>query len=121
MAHVPKDWDKWTRRDALLLCRELWVFISRNPNLGKHMWPRWARNGGDVPECSYLCPACGFLRHQELSSCSACILNWTNGHCLDGEYIEWRKAMTSEERVRWAKAIVRLCDEALAKEELDGA
>ncbi len=73
------------------LHRELWVWVSKNPGLGKDCWPGWGKY--DIyyaDRMSFLnqCFACGesngipVYENIDFDCSTTCPLNWGNGrHC----------------------------------------
>lgn len=73
------DGKRLTKRKALELSAELWGWLAENPDKGKHEWPRWQSNGGDVAWCIYGCPCCEYVLQKTM-----CAPFWRGGD--DGRY-----------------------------------
>ena len=117
--HVPEDFGKLTKRDALLLCEEMWLWLSKDGGREKEDWPRWIDNGGGVPEMWALCPCCESVLIVDVEEnahvvCDDCPITWRDGHCMEGEYIDWSDECDMNIRAEMARAIA-----ALARAELD--
>ena len=141
--HVPKRWSRLTKRDALLLCEEQWIWQGKNPYdlrvveeapYHKENWPRLRSNGGDVPDWAdnFYCSCCkyaGFKISYPHRSCARCPIPkeaWTELLCPwdapceneDSPYQMWRGAQTKKERSKYAFAIAALARAELDKEAL---
>jgi len=79
------------RRDSkghvLALCYELWLWMRDEARQGrsrdKAEWPRWKKNGGDVPKIPLQCPCCwnagfrwGIDSEAEEKACGKCLIEW---------------------------------------------
>ena len=75
------------------LNKELWEWLAEDPkNRRKSGWPKWERNGGDIPEVLNDC----FLCEHSAQECENCPGKWGNYSlmhgfdgdipCIEGEY-----------------------------------
>lgn len=99
-----------TQKEAVALCRELWVWLSHHGTKDKDDWPRWERNGGDVRECDCDCPLCEYNKTHGRRYCNDnCLLVWNLSHCLSSEFGAWNRAEGNHsEHRRIAKVIANL-------------
>jgi len=65
------------------------------------------------------CWACEY-KEQTDDSCLNCIINWNSGHCskAKGEYSIFCNAETRDGKIKWARKIIKLHEEALALVQL---
>ena len=99
-----------TKRDALLHCFDLWLWLAVTGAAHKMEWPGWKFNGGYLGNCENNCPCCGY------ASCSQCPIDiWANGYCEseDSPFTNWFKSQTKTERSKWALEIAILALDAL--------
>jgi hypothetical protein len=89
--------------NAKELHKELWYWLAENPFKYKLDWPRWMRNGGDIPDFfGGHCFAC------EVSlSCLDCAIDWGTFLCGDQDsiYKKWENARTKALKSKYAKQI----------------
>ena len=115
--YAPKNWNKLTERDALLICIEWWKWLKANPLKQKDDWPRLAINGGDVPTMAADCPCCEYAGQGERECCI--IKGWStlDDHCVapDSPYELWFQTRNAAEASKQAGRIVRLAQKALRK------
>ena len=53
---------KLTRRDALVICRDLWGWLAKNPNYThKSAWPGWEKVCAKYGDMASNCPCCAFV------------------------------------------------------------
>lgn len=113
---------------AIRLHREMWSWLSRQPNKGKMNWPRWKCNGGDVEVVHQLCFMCVFEMSLDAADKDSCVYNcplsWGNpsakfksGCCYlktktrelgCGIYIRWSATNDLNKRRQLAWAIANL-------------
>lgn len=71
------------------LHKEMWQWLSDNPNKNKRDWPRWKHNGGDIEKSVGNCFACKYSIYFGYR-CKYCPFNIdTSKSCLNDLYIEW--------------------------------
>ncbi len=111
-----------TKRDALLTCFDLWIWIAATGSTMKSDWPEWAFNGGEIETCLHSCPCCEFARKVQKRECDhndppVCPVTWANIYCEFGgsEFGSWYRARSEEEREKCALAIAVLALEALTE------
>ena len=91
--------------------KEMWIWLSENPNAPKVRWPGWSRNGGkyddQLMDC-FACDSCYF-------SCHNCPLVWPEDleekrECWDegGLFDNWNISRDCPTRVRLALQIANL-------------
>ena len=109
---------KLTKRKALEICRELWLWLADNPEKSKDDWPGWKEYWPMISGC----PCCEYIRHRYpfgILNCHRCLLKWPISRwahsCLDDDtpYSAWLEPKSVDDRVGSALEIVALCDEAL--------
>lgn len=105
---------KLTRKKALQLCKEHWLWLAENPDKEKIHWPKFQKY-------SYMsgnCFCCEYSTTHRRPYCGKkCILSnlWPMGCDKDATspYVLWTKTENLETRKRMALAIATGCDEAL--------
>ena len=88
--------------------KELWTWLSENPEMDKDDWHGWEVNGGEYDKVYRLCFACEFTIDV---SCYSCPLIWPSGCCIDysGLYKAWvEERINLEERTSLAIKIANL-------------
>jgi hypothetical protein len=91
------------------LHKELWMWLSENPECDKNEWPQWKHNGGTIDNVGSLCFACF-----SCVECRDCPLVWIertgSGYChsFRSPYNSWIGTEVSSERSRLAKEIAEL-------------
>jgi len=103
-----------TKRKALEICRELWVWLADHPEKWKNEWPGWEKYG----KMKAYCPCCEYNEQHGYHYCNAaCLIKWPGGICLNdfSPYRQWAGAISPAIRTKYARKIVKLCDEALAR------
>lgn len=96
-----------TKREALVICRELWEWLRDNPGKSKGDWPGWEEYGVMFLHC----PVCEYTKQQELG-CTQCILPWpasSGCYALDSPYLAWGDGKDS------GQGMVDLCNQTLRK------
>lgn len=83
--------------------RELWDWLSKNPDKGKEDWVGWKYNGGTVGEVKAGCFACE-ADSKESGDCESCPICEFDGQCLNGLYHRWNNS-TGEQRSKYAAQI----------------
>lgn len=79
--------------------KELWNWLSENPDKEKADWPGWKHNGGQYYSRAD-CFCCDYARPITIPGdyycplCTSC--NGTIGWCLDGLYYQWDEAEGAE-------------------------
>lgn len=92
--------------------KELWDWLSKNPDRDTQDWPRWRKNGGEY-QASWHCFACEYDEEEgdeegDMYQCESCPLEWPQGKlcCNDnGIHKQWNRAIYLEERTRLAEMI----------------
>jgi hypothetical protein len=90
--------------------RELWDWLSRNPDKWKRHWPGWRENGGKF-SAGNSCFACAYAGFDEYAEprCEHCPLDLSVMHgCRQhtaSAYVGWEKAGDPESRKRYAVMI----------------
>ena len=93
--------------------RELWKWLSENPENGKDDWVAWEYNGGTVDSVSCECFACEYIEIFD-GTCRDCPLEFPLNHegeprCYKGGlWRKWELSEDMEERTRLALAIMDL-------------
>lgn len=113
--------EKLSKRDALLDCFDLWVWLSVTGSKRKVGWPEWKSNGGSVKWCATNCPVCQYSYEHD-TRCNQCLIGWTTGpgnHCTDSSspYHKWAIAKTIARRKEYALEIAVLALKALPEED----
>ena len=109
---------KLTKRRALTLCKQQWSWLARNPEKEKWDWPGCREA---ILESHCVCCEYEAQHYAYDNDCrDTCILPWpgANRDCLDlvSPYMRWiNHTVCTADRVKAARAIVRLCNKALAK------
>uniref|UniRef100_A0A6M3KDM5 Uncharacterized protein n=1 Tax=viral metagenome TaxID=1070528 RepID=A0A6M3KDM5_9ZZZZ len=95
-----------TKREALVICRELWEWLRDHPRRRKDDWPEWGKYG----RMNSNCPACEYCEQQDLH-CWECILPWPDGNCCApaSPFTAWRDGKDS------GQGMVDLCNQTLRK------
>jgi len=95
---------KLSKDEAVRLHRELWDWLSKNPNAQKFSWPGWSGNGGDVEKVLSHCFCCEYAdnlsRINNKYTCENCPLSWPDGRCQEineyentvGLFEDWQNA-----------------------------
>jgi len=113
---------KLTKEEAIRLHRELWDWLSKNPDKHKGEWPGWEYNGGCNEAAWQDCFCCEFANDVTdedgcvCKDCESCPLVWPiTGVCCepeeyDGEdeglFTQWaRSDADSKERTALAEQI----------------
>lgn len=103
-----------TEKEYISLFREIWEWLSENPEKEKNDWPRWKINGGDVEMCISDCPLCEWVNitYGNLKDCKdKCPIIWNNDsfcHYTTGLFWKWTSVRNNEEKRRIAKEISNL-------------
>jgi hypothetical protein len=110
-----------TKRKALELTKELWEWLAKDGTRRKGDWPKWEELG----EFNSHCPCCEYARRNGKwpNHCSYCPLSgkWKGRNepyeCCHGKspYHLWWFSEEKRECQKYARKIVKLCDEALAE------
>lgn len=99
-----------TKDEAVRLHRELWDWLSKNPNEDKEDWPGWKDFDEDKVRANIHCFACAFTGN---NPCRECLLVWPGMDCCSGEergdnrgiYSIWGREANFDERTRFAEQI----------------
>jgi len=100
-----------TYKEIQELHKELWTWISKNPEHNfKGDWFRWKRNGGDIENCRINCFACDFM-HKYFLCCAikGCPIIWSpitsykKAFCIPSIFSEYTDAGLKKE---WKKAAI---------------
>ncbi len=83
--------------------RELWDWLSKNPDKEKADWVGWKVNGGAVEEAQAACFACE-ADSKESGDCKSCPICELDGQCLSGLYYRWCDS-TGGQRSKYAAQI----------------
>ena len=96
-----------TKDEAVRLHREMWGWLTENPDKEKEDWPRWKwkwRNGGEVEGVFALCFACEYSK-----GCDKCLFVWPGADCQHGTggglYNKWLFEKNAERRAALAAQI----------------
>lgn len=114
-----------TLKRMLKLSLELWSWFTANPDKEKEEWPRWERNGGDIPAVPNDCFCCQYVKEQTgqlggdhcLSVCP--MRELFGGFCLGWDWYNLkdtdpRKKLGPEEiRRRYGQIIADWCQQKL--------
>jgi len=86
--------------EILVLHKELWDFLAKNPNKSKNSWEGWQKW-----ETTYNCFLCDYFK----GPCGNCPLYHKQGriNCNHNEsfYNKWTNAESLEEKKKWAEEI----------------
>ena len=103
------DLMKLTKKRAIELHRELWDWLYHHPSKIKEDWPRWEKNGGDIPYTKNDCFLCDYLNKVIRQSCFRypCILDWGQQCCFDAGayYTIWDASISPKTRKKYARMI----------------
>ena len=119
---------KLTRKQALEMSLEKWIWHYENPelSLGSADFPKI--KNGEWPEMRSHCPCCEYVKqyHWPITQTickNYCPINWPIGRCTpESRYIKpqkesyfyhWTNAITSKMRKKYAKLIVDLIKKEL--------
>ncbi len=112
-----EDKVEYTKSEYVKIFRELWEWLSLNPEKEKHSWPRWKSNGGDISDCINHCPLCSWIfqeyKNTQPSTCETyCPIKWSgeNTSCTGSPslFLLWCATKVSAERENLAKQISEL-------------
>jgi hypothetical protein len=105
-----------TKRKALEICRDLWLWLADNPDQEKGEWPDWEEHG----DMDNFCPCCEYflLTNSDNDACDEeCLLKdlWPYG-CVDCDsaFQKWRYSEV-EDRKEPALEIAQACEKELEK------
>ena len=105
---------KLTKKKADELCYEMWNWLYHHPSKKKDYWPRWEKNGGDIPRMYAECPYCEFYGCQKCPLAKAMKMT-----CVPGIGFSWfqrhRKAKTPKTKKKYAKLIRDVAGKRLGK------
>lgn len=119
-----------TKEEALTICRDLWMWLAKNPHARKENWPKWCDilNKYEKEEFTHNCPCCEFASQETgRLDCTKCLLvnfAWSAGDfsCerdVSSPFHKWfykigdrRTAVKSMVKAA-AKDMVKACDKAL--------
>lgn len=96
-----------TKRKALKICYDLWIWLAKNPLETKKNWPGWKQYG----KMKNICPCCEYDRIYGAGHCRKCPLAdlWPldpeNGpNCTNEKsvYMKWSNALTSKSSEKYA-------------------
>lgn len=114
-----------TKREALILVRDMWDWISKNPFKTKKNWPGWNQFKKESLDDPY-CACCFYVdyrakRNDEASDCDRCPLVklWPEG-CIDfdspyGRWIQARIKKNRKDFVKYARIIRNAAKKELEK------
>ena len=117
---------KLTKRKALQVCYELWMWLSENPRKNKRDWPKRSTYAKEL--VYYLCPCCTYLEQKSNETFITCnnSTEYPTENCLlykiwpDGcerhnsPYLKYIKNTQSASRKKYALQIANA-----TKKELD--
>ena len=96
-----------TNEETLIHHRELWDWLSKNPNSFKTDWPGWNNGEFEEVENQQYCFACAMS-----PDCDRCIIKWPGKDCCDikpgdekGLYNVWENSKNKKERAKLAARI----------------
>lgn len=106
-----------TKKRAIELTLELWMWLYENPGKYKSDWPGWKDSGGIYETVDCECFACEHA-FATIRRCKSCVLLplWPQT-CTSGDnvYANWNEATTDKAKKKYAKQIVDFCKKELAK------
>jgi len=70
---------KLTKEKALELHRELWDWLSKNPEKRKSQWPGWVNYDSEWARGNQFCFACA----GSPNACEECLLEWPGVDCCN--------------------------------------
>lgn len=101
---------KKLRKDYIAKHREIWNWLSENPDKEKMHWPGWSIYES-VPNNCFLC---GYADATAEMSCHNCPIDWRRTeHCMDREpvlsyYLLYDEATTLKDKTKYAEIIASL-------------
>ena len=97
---------------AIKMHRELWTWLSENPEKHKWDWPKWKFHGGTITQIESDCFCCQYSRGIDGACNSSCPIVWPGGRCANtkdtGLYDLYVDAVCIELRSRFAMQIANL-------------
>lgn len=101
-----------SKREAIQLHREMWVWLAEHPEAGKYDWPGWKVNGGNHSTIDNDCFLCEYLYTRKIT-CEGeeCPLVWFPGatcRTAGSPYLEWVNTNDPIERAKFALQIANL-------------
>jgi hypothetical protein len=105
-----------TKREALEVTRNLWIWISNNNRhegvntaTFKRSYPGW-----EDKKYKNNCPLCEYKAQNKIS-CTKCLIEWPEYNCFSKEspYKMWRDSISLETQREYALEIIALCTDAL--------
>jgi hypothetical protein len=95
------------RELAVKLHKEMWNWLSENPDQEKRHWPQWESNGGDVEKIDCDCFACEENAYGS-NNCKDCMVDWGVNTCESpgSPFTKWDYSDNEDERAKYA-AIIR--------------
>ena len=102
-----------TKEETIEKHRELWDWLSKNPDKWKFDWPKWSKNGGEVERLLNYCFACEYAGQikEEGNICFYCPLDWPGVNCIlgireeRGLYRDYREEKNPYKRKKLAEQI----------------
>jgi len=93
-----------TKDEAVRLHRELWDWLSKNPENAKEDWPGWRDMDIYIVNNCFGCAFTIYPNVYAAIKCKMCLLKWPNNHC---GYIHtpWERSNNIKERTRLAEQI----------------
>jgi len=123
----PIDIRKLSDLEVLKVCKELWVWLYKNPDEQKHHWPGWRKYNTDLNDCP-CCAKAGYTRGTP--HCNKCLLKkqFQRGKMLvkslpiffcenysSSPWHHYRLVTTVAWQKKWALKMVEIIDEAIAE------
>lgn len=97
-----------TKDEAIRLHRELWDWLSKNPDKEKWDWSGWEDYSEIEVRSMQFCFACAYSK----GGCDECLLEWPGIDCCDNEGVDgegifniWDGSANNAERIRLAEQI----------------
>lgn len=121
-----------TKREALILVRDMWNWLSKHPFNDKDAWPGWEKYGDNVgwPYCAccfytlYRAHVNAGVKGYSKDACDKCPILWLWPDLCDEPvtpYTEWKKARKGKNKKNYKK-YARVIRNAAIKEikKIDG-
>ena len=96
------------KEEAIKEHRKLWNWLYQHPSKRKEDYPKWERNGGNIPRMFNDCFLCEYARNLSLFCPEACPLEWPDGGCTAEPsklFRRWGLARSPKTRKKYAKII----------------
>ena len=115
-----------TERKALIITRDLWLWLAKHPGNTKEWWPGWKKK--KIGKMKQDCPCCEYAWQQvrqdvRVDMCTKCPLagKWSKVGVIDSAecaslgspYDKWVHAPNFSAEIKYAKQIAALASKAL--------